>query len=80
MKLKKCKNCGDNYDCTQHGIDGYCHEECRKDHLDYAGFYKWYKLLLRHDDVCFERDILRDCKNKLWNSWCEYESKWIQKS
>ena len=32
-------------------------------------FNKYFKSWLRSTGTCFERDVLRDCKNKLWLAW-----------
>jgi len=44
-------------------------EKEEKEKYDYAGFWLWYKFLIRKCGNCFERDIVRDNKENLWQSW-----------
>lgn len=68
-KFHHCSSCG----CDGYSEDGYCSTECKKEYCDYDGFYKWFKSLLYKTESCFERDVLRDSKDDLWESWCYRE-------
>ena len=78
MKCKRCKK--EFHYCSSCGTDGYsedgfCSDECKKEYLDYPGFYKYFKKMLHKTDSCFERDVLRESKEDLWESWCYWEEK-----
>lgn len=53
---------------------GYCCNRCLNTDLSYEDFYKYFKYLLKKCTVsCFERDILRDNRENMWQSWCKRE-------
>lgn len=84
LEKHKCKHCNTSFSLSIHSGNepqalGYCCEECCKEALDYLGFYKWFKHLLNKCNSCFERDILRDNKNVLWDTWCDREIKRLEK-
>jgi hypothetical protein len=76
MKCKKCErifhyctSCSPEF-CND---EGYCSNTCLNDHLDYNTFYKFFKSLLHKTESCFERDVLRESKQVLWESWIYLE-------
>lgn len=44
-------------------------DEKERHHKEYQAFYEWYMRAVRSQGTCFERDILRENKAVLWNTW-----------
>ena len=37
--------------------------------MERKNFHTHFKRWLRSTESCFERDVLRDCKEQLWEAW-----------
>jgi len=43
-------------------------------HEEWPGFNSFWRVLLYSTRSCFERDVLRDCKDLLWDRWLALSS------
>lgn len=69
-----CDICGAVYEAEQESLPPTCSAICHRIYNEqkadeYARFYKWFKHTKHQTGSCFERDVLRDCKDALWDAW-----------